>query len=105
MTEEQKVDSGIMALTVAHGDAENIITFLYVKGGPAILEEQWVAANSMNQPFKVVRMYKFNPSQQESLRGVVEMTSTPFKGQENIRLVSNLPTLLWELDSIFEIQK
>lgn len=103
MTEKEAQQ--IMALIVQKGHAKNVVTVKVEKGGMSALEQAWIDAKEAGQEFQVLRTYDYKPTDYNSIQGVLEMVSTPYQGSDNIRLVENLPTMLWELDSILEIVK
>ena len=95
--------NGILALVVQKGHANNVITMRMERGGASALEAAWLDAKEIGQEFKVVKMFAYEPEKLEQLQGVYRMLSTAYEGNEQVRLVQNLPTFLWEIESIFDV--
>ena len=73
------------------------------KGGADALEDAWKAAKEIGQEFRVVKMFAYDPELLGRLKGVYEMTSTPYEGQEQVRLVQNVNTFIWEIENLFDV--
>ena len=99
----EKIAHGIMALVVQKGHANNVITMRLEKGGASALEAAWIEAKEIGQEFKVVKMFEYDPAKYAQFRGVYEMCSSKYEGQDQVRLVQNVPTFLWETESVFDV--
>ena len=99
----EKNAHGILALVVQKGHANNVITMRIEKGGADALEDAWKAAKEIGQEFRVVKMFAYDPELLGRLKGVYEMTSTPYEGQEQVRLVQNVNTFIWEIENLFDV--
>lgn len=94
---------GILALVVQKGHANNVITLRVERGGASALEAAWLDAKEIGQEFRVVKMFAYEPDKLTQLQGVYRMLSTAYEGNEQVRLVQNLPTFLWEIESILDV--
>lgn len=99
----EKTAHGILALVIQKGHQKNVITMRLEKGGADALEDAWKASKEIGQEFQVVKMFEYDPDHYMQLKGVYEMCSTPFEGSEQVRLVQNVNTFLWEVENIFDV--
>ena len=99
----EKKANGILALVVQKGHAKNVITMKLEKGGPDALEDEWKAQKELNQEFDVIKMFEYDPEKYQKFKGMFEMCSTAYEGQESVRLVQSLPNFLWDVEALFEV--
>ena len=94
---------GILAFVVEKGNSDNVITMRLERGGASALEAAWLAAKELNQEFKVVKMFAYDPDQYAKFQGIYEMCSTKYQGQDRVRLVHNVDNFVWETSTVFDM--
>lgn len=80
-----------------YSHVSNVYTFGLEKGGISALKERW-----QTEKFSVVKLYKFDARQIDSIKKIVEECSKPYYDGTNTRMVTNIHNLCWELINVLE---
>lgn len=75
-----------------------IFTFGVEKGGVSGLKDRW----EMSKNFRVIRMFRYDETQMNNVKQVIERLSTPYFGAESIRIVPNINALVWEISNYLD---
>jgi len=74
----------------------NVYSFGLERGGVSALKSRWTL-----DKFQVVKLFKFDPSQTESIKQIINQFSTPYES-EHVRTVTNIHEICWELVNVLE---
>ncbi|MEM4258068.1 MAG: hypothetical protein QXL17_02810 [Candidatus Thermoplasmatota archaeon] len=76
----------------------NVVKIGVEPNGKSALKTRWE-----RERFDVIKIFKFKPEAKELIMRIINYRSTPVSGNQSIRIVPNIPQLLWELGNILDI--
>lgn len=102
---EGKIESAknvepILALIHKKGDPGNVIMITVIKEGVLKLKEL-----KEKNDFTIHKVFVYEEELMPQANTVINQTSTPFEGDEKIRLTPNLSEMMWRLSNVLLIKK
>lgn len=96
---QEEQDPTIFYVYHEDADAPNVFRVGIDPKGPGGILDKW----KIEPTFRVIRMFRYHKRHGTDITETLKRYSTPQWGEENVRIVPNLPELLWALSSIMEI--
>ena len=81
-----------------YADRNTVFTFGVEKGGRSGLKARWDM-----KKFRVMRMYRYEEQLMDRAWQIIQHYSTKFYGAEDVRIVTNINQLLWDLETLLEV--
>lgn len=93
---QEQQDPSVLYIYQDEHDPANVYRVSVEPKGVSGIMDKWNADRS----FRVMKMFKYDKNCEQEIRQTLNAKSTPYWGENNVRLVPNLPDLLWALSNI-----
>jgi hypothetical protein len=96
---QDEIDPSVFYIYHDNHDPNNVYRISVEPKGVSGIMDRWRADPS----FQVMKMFQYDNKLEGEIRRTINAKSTPYWGDNNVRLVPNLPDLIWTLSNIIPI--